>query len=65
MTDVFLWANQADSMKKGLQCELFLFNKNAVPYSLRVSPALETELPTIFLYGLIDKVQGAATLGKK
>lgn len=50
-------------MKKGLQCELFLFNKNAVPYSLRVSPALETELPTMFLYGLIDKVQGAATLG--
>lgn len=43
-------------MKKGLQCELFLFNKNAVPYSLRVSPALETELPMMFLYGIINEV---------
>ena len=50
-------------MKKGLQCELFLFNKNAVPYSLRVSPALETELPMMFLYGIINEVQTDAAIG--
>ena len=50
-------------MRKGLQCELFLFNKNAVPYSLRVSPALETELPMMFLYGIINEVQTDAAIG--
>jgi hypothetical protein len=63
MTDIFLWANQADSMKKGLQCELFLFNKNAVLYSLRVSPALEIELPMMFLYGIINEIQTDAAIG--
>lgn len=50
-------------MKKGLQCELFLFNKNAVPYSLRISPALEAELPIMFLYGIINEIQTDAAIG--
>lgn len=62
MTDVFQWANNIDGMKRGLQVELFLFNKNYTPYSIRVSEGLNAYLPPVFLYDLINEVTlGAGT----
>lgn len=61
-TDIFHWANQIDDIKKELNIELFLFNKNYTPYSVEFSSDLNTQIKPIFLYDLINQVNlGAAT----
>lgn len=61
-TDIFHWANQIDGIKKELDIELFLFNKNFTPYSVDFSSDLNTQIKPIFLYDLINGVLlGAGT----
>ena len=63
MTDVFLWANHIDSVKSsGLEIELFVFNKNYTPYTIRTAEALSAHLPTVFVHNLINEINlGAGT----
>ena len=65
MTDIFLWANNTDGVKNDLQCELFLFNKNYTPYSVRVHGKLDHQLKPVFLYGIINYVTMGAGTGLK
>lgn len=61
-TDIFLWANQTDEIKKELDVEFFLFNKNYTPYSTNFSSDLNAQIKPLFLYDLINFVNlGAGT----
>lgn len=61
-TDIFQWANQIDSMKRELQVEIFLFNKNYTPYSVRYGSDLQHQLAPVFMYDLINQINlGAGT----
>ncbi len=61
--DVFQWANNIDGKKRDLQVELFLFNKNYTPYSVRVSDALDHQFKPLFLYDVINFVTMGAGIG--
>ena len=61
-TDIFLWANNTDGIKKELDVEFFLFNKNYTPYTISFSPDLDTQIKPLFLFDLINFVNlGAGT----
>lgn len=61
-TDIFLWANNTDGVKKELDVEFFLFNKNYTPYSTNFSSDLNAQIKPLFLYDLINFVNlGAGT----
>lgn len=61
-TDLFLFANNIDGVKKDLQIELFLFNKNFTPYSTLLSDDVQDQLTKLFVYELINEVNlGAGT----
>ena len=61
-TDVFLWANNTDGIKKDIDVELFLFNKNYTPYTTRFAGELDSQIRPLFLYDAINFVQlGAGT----
>lgn len=61
-TDIFLWANQTDSIKNDLEVELFLFNKNYTPYSTNFASDLNAQIKPLFLFDLINFVNlGAGT----
>jgi hypothetical protein len=61
-TDIFLWANNTDGIKKDLDVELFLFNKNYTPYSTNFATDLNVQIKPLFLYDLINFVtMGAGT----
>jgi hypothetical protein len=62
-TDIFLWSNQTDAVKNDLRLELFVFNKNYTPYSVRFQPALETQAKTLFVFDLISTVTFGAGTG--
>lgn len=62
-TDIFLWANNTDGIKNDLDIELFLFNKNYTPYSIRFSGDLNAQLRPLFLYDLINVVNMGAGTG--
>lgn len=60
--DIFLWANKIDSMKRELDVEFFLFNKNYTPYSIHFGTSIEQQIKPLFLYDLINYVTlGAGT----
>lgn len=61
--DIFQWANNIDAEKRELNVELFLFNKNYTPYSIRHSSALAYQLPPLFLYDLIGDATKGAVVG--
>jgi hypothetical protein len=62
LIDIFLWANNTDSIKKELDVELFLFNKHYTPYSTNFSSELNSQIKPLFLYDLINFVtMGAGT----
>jgi len=61
-TDIFLWANNVDAIKKELDVELFLFNKNFTPYSTQFATELNAQIKPLFLYDLVNFVtMGAGT----
>ncbi|HEX6416510.1 MAG TPA: hypothetical protein VFZ62_03220, partial [Candidatus Saccharimonadales bacterium] len=61
-TDIFLWANNTDGIKKELDVEFFLFNKNYTPYSTNFSSDLNAQIKPLFLYDMINFVNlGAGT----
>lgn len=61
-TDIFLWANNTDGIKKELDVEFFLFNKNYTPYSTSFASDLNAQIKPMFLYDLINFVNiGAGT----
>ena len=61
-TDIFHWANQADSYKDKLEIDLFLFTKGFTVYATRYEEKLKQQLKVLFLYDMISGVQtGAAT----
>lgn len=61
-TDLFLFANNIDGIKKDLQIELFLFNKNFTPYATLLNDSVQDQLIEAFVYELINEVNlGAGT----
>lgn len=61
-TDIFLWANNTDGVKKELDVEFFLFNKNYTPYTTNFSSELNAQIKPLFLFDLINFVNlGAGT----
>lgn len=63
MTDIFHWANQIDSMKRDLQVEIFLFNKNYTPYTIRKASDIEQQLAPVFMFDLINQITMNAAMG--
>jgi Kiwa KwaB-like protein len=62
-TDIFLWANNIDGVKKELDVEFFLFNKNYTPYTTSFSSDLNAQIKPLFLYDLINFVNMGAGTG--
>lgn len=61
-TDIFLWANNVDEVKKELDVEFFLFNKHYTPYTTSFSSELNSQIKPLFLFDLINFVNlGAGT----
>jgi hypothetical protein len=61
-TDIFLWANNMDGLKKELDVEFFLFNKHYTPYTTNFTSELNSQIKPLFLYDLINFVTlGAGT----
>jgi Domain of unknown function (DUF4868) len=61
-TDIFLWANNVDGIKKELDVEFFLFNKNYTPYTTSFGSELNSQIKPLFLFDLINFVNlGAGT----
>ena len=61
-TDIFLWANNTDGVKKELDVEIFLFNKNYTPYTTNFNSELNEQIKPLFLYDAINFVNlGAGT----
>jgi hypothetical protein len=62
VTDIFLWANNVDAIKKELDVEFFLFNKNYTPYSTQFGSELNAQIKPLFLFDYINFVNlGAGT----
>jgi hypothetical protein len=62
VTDIFLWANNTDGIKKELDVEFFLFNKHYTPYTTRFNSELDAQIRPLFLYDAINFVNlGAGT----
>jgi hypothetical protein len=62
-TDIFLWANNTDSIKSEIDVEFFLFNKNYTPYSTNFSSDLNAQIKPLFLFDLINFVNMGAGTG--
>lgn len=62
-TDIFLWANNIDGIKKELEVEFFLFNKNYTPYTTSFSTELNSQIKPLFLYDMINFVNMGAGTG--
>lgn len=62
-TDIFLWANNTDGIKKELDVEFFLFNKNYTPYSTNFATELNAQIKPLFLYDLVNFVNMGAGTG--
>lgn len=61
-TDIFLWANNVDGIKKELDVQFFLFNKHYTPYTTSFSSELNSQIKPLFLFDLINFVNlGAGT----
>ncbi len=61
-TDIFLWANNTDGIKKEFDVEFFLFNKNYTPYTVNFASELNAQVKPLFLFELIGQViMGAGT----
>ena len=62
LTDIFLWANNIDEVKKELDVEFFLFNKHYTPYTTHFNSDLNAQIKPLFLFDIINFVNlGAGT----
>lgn len=62
ITDIFLWANKTDGIKKQLDVEFFLFNKHYTPFSTKFDSELNSQIKPLFLFDMINFVtMGAGT----
>ncbi|NLA42653.1 DUF4868 domain-containing protein [Candidatus Saccharibacteria bacterium] len=62
VTDIFLWANNTDSIKNELDVEFFLFNKNYTPYSTNFATELNAQIKPLFLFDILGHItMGAGT----
>ncbi|MBC7942919.1 DUF4868 domain-containing protein [Candidatus Saccharibacteria bacterium] len=62
-TDIFQWANNVDGIKKELDVEFFLFNKNYTPYTTSFSKELNSQIKPLFLYDMINFINMGAGTG--
>jgi hypothetical protein len=62
-TDIFLWANNTDGVKKDLNVEYFLFNKHYTPYFTNFDSELNTQIKPLFLFDLLNFVNMGAGTG--
>jgi hypothetical protein len=62
-TDIFLWANNTDGVKKDLNVEFFLFNKHYTPYFTNFDSELNTQIKPLFLFDLLNFVNMGAGTG--
>lgn len=62
-TDIFHWTNKMVEDKEDLDVELFLINKNYIPYRISVSSELNAKIQPIFIDELIEFVLGGAETG--
>lgn len=53
-TDVFAWANNLLEYKEELKIELFLINRNYVPYRTKLADDLRGQLEPLFIDGLLE-----------
>ena len=58
-----MWAHNIDGIKKELDVEFFLFNKNYTPYSTSFTSELNTQIKPLFLFDLINFVNMGAGTG--
>lgn len=57
-----MWANQTDAIKNELDVELFLFNKNYMPYSTSFASDVNNQIKPLFLLDYVNFVNlGAGT----
>lgn len=63
LIDIFLWANNIDSIKQDLIVELFLFNKNYTPYKVSFSKELTMQIRSLFLFDILNHINLVASLG--
>lgn len=63
ITDIFLWANQTDGIKKQLDVEFFLFNKHYTPFSTKFDNELSSQIKPLFLFDMINFVSMGAGTG--
>lgn len=62
-TDIFLWANNTDGVKKDLDVEFFLFNKHYTPYFTKFDSELNSQVKPLFLFDLINFINMGAGTG--
>lgn len=62
-TDVFAWANNTVPHKEELKIDLFLVNKNYVPYKVKAATQLRKKLEPLFVDGIINYLLDGAEDG--
>lgn len=61
--DVFAWANEVDEIKNNVSAELFLFNKNYVPFKIRYSDQLMNPVKSLFMSSAVNFILEEADKG--
>ncbi len=62
-TDVFAWANNMLQYKEELKIDLFLINKNYIPYRTKLADTLRQQLEPLFIDGLLEHLFEGAEKG--
>ncbi len=62
-TDVFAWANNLLQYKEELKIELFLLNKNYIPYRTNLANDLRSQLEPLLIDGLLEYLFEGAEKG--
>ncbi len=62
-TDIFLWANNVDSVKDLLDVELYLFDKHYGVYTVMYDDKLKRDIGAMFLKRLLKEVHAGAARG--
>lgn len=62
-TDVFAWANNLLQYKEDLKIDLFLINKNYIPYRTKLADTLQQQLIPLFIDGILEYLYEGAETG--